>query len=111
MYSKIIFICVFLTLWLYNGVLHAEMRDPTKPSTLTEEAASPWQLSAIFISEERRVAIINGQTVTLGEDVEGEKVIAIESDSVILEGPEGKMTLYLFDQSIKQRVNGQGKGK
>lgn len=100
---KKLLICYLITnILLWNTHIFAQLRDPTRPVSFTDtDSSSPWQLSAIIISAKRRVAVINDKSMQIGDIVFDQKVIAIESNYVILEGPEGKMTLYLLDKQIK----------
>ena len=100
-----IFVIMYL---LFVNTALAALMDPTRPLIFQENAAQPLQtsdLQAILISENRRIAIFNGQTLHLGSELGGFKVVDIEPNTVHLEGPDGKMTLFLFNQTIKKSVN------
>ncbi len=69
--------------------------DPTRPPTAaeirawrgetgTETADSEWQLQSILTSPTRRLAIINGQRLQPGDQVDSAEVISIEPDRVVL---------------------------
>ena len=65
------------------------LRDPTRPYTGTPVAGMPardssFRVTAIFISENRRVAIINGQRVSEGDRVDGATVVEILANSLRL---------------------------
>ncbi len=63
------------------------LRDPTRPylePTPVTKAQSRFHLSAIFVSDDRRVAILNGKRVKVGDLVEGAKVIEILNDELRL---------------------------
>ena len=56
------------------------MHDPTRPYSEQPRSASPavnFEVSAIFISSERRVAVLNGKRVVAGDVVDGAMVTAI----------------------------------
>jgi MSHA biogenesis protein MshK len=92
---------------LFTQAAYANLRDPTRPDNFQEAAAGQLpggELQAIIISKERRVAIFDGQTLTLGSQFAGFKVVAINPNTVHLEGPDGKMILFLFNQTIKRSV-------
>lgn len=95
-------LCIFIaqTTWAEN------LRDPTRPVISPPSASSsPIQtgdLQAIIISSGRRLAIFNGRPLTVGSELAGLKVVAIEANAVHLAGPGGKMILFLFNQTIKQ---------
>lgn len=64
------------------------LRDPTRPYAANvpgATTASPFTVNAIIISEERRVAIINGRRVSVGGSVHDATVVAIEKDHLVLE--------------------------
>jgi MSHA biogenesis protein MshK len=87
----------------------AELRDPTRPEGFvdksTEVRTDSLELNAIFISSQRKVAVINGQVVKVGDEVSGVKVISIDENSVELEGADNRMTLYLVSTPVKTPVN------
>jgi MSHA biogenesis protein MshK len=86
---KSIFLLVLLALVAaLNAAGAAELlRDPTRPTNevpaaRTAPATSSLRVSAVFISGERRVAIVNGQRVREGEVISGATVSKIEADKV-----------------------------
>lgn len=83
----------FVVLALLSALALAQ--DPTRPPTAAEIRAwmgevvaeavdSDWRLQAILASDQRRLAIINGQRVRPGDRVDGAEVLAIEPDRVVL---------------------------
>ena len=85
----------------------AELRDPTRPSDYiaNNSYTGPLVLSSIIISPDRRIAVINGVIVKVGEGYAGKKVISIDPNSVQLEGVDGRIMLYLVDSSVKEAVD------
>lgn len=76
------------------------LRDPTRPykaSVPAAKAAAPFSVSAIIISADRRVAIVNGQSVGVGGSVYGATVVAIEKDYLILDRNGKRITARLRD--------------
>lgn len=64
------------------------LRDPTRPysaAVTVPTAAVRFKLSAILVSEQRRVAVVNGQRVMQGDQVDGATVTEILSDELRLE--------------------------
>lgn len=62
--------------------------DPMRPDTLrvTENAAEPrYRVNAIIFSADRRIAIVNGQRVGVGDVIHQATVIAINKAEVIVE--------------------------
>lgn len=81
----------------------AELRDPTQPPDFISSGdtiVTTWRLDAIIISENRRIAIINGQSLKIGEKISGNQLVDVQPYSVQLEGADGKITLFLIDNSL-----------
>ncbi|NCP65806.1 MAG: hypothetical protein GW763_16720 [Paraglaciecola sp.] len=86
------------------------LNDPTRPassvaSTKDTQGEQSLKLNAIFITDERRLAIINGKSYSAGEQVQGKKVVTILANQVELAGPEGKQVLYVNNNNTKKDVN------
>lgn len=96
-------LCLF-----WAAAAYADLRDPTRPLLSLEKPGASqvpaWELQAIIISKNRKLAIFNGQTLRLGSEVGGFKVVAITPNTVHLKGPDGKMTLFL-NQTVKKSSN------
>ena len=97
---------------LMAGVLtgasgETEISDPTRPArsrqtspSATEEAELT--LQTVMLSENRRVAVINGQRVQLGDRAFGARVVEIGLSGVRLRRAEGDILLTLTAASIKK---------
>ena len=90
----------------------AELSDPTRPArsqrpspSVTEEAELT--LYAVMLSDHRRVAVINGRRVQLGDRVFGARVVEIGLSGVRLRREEGDVLLTLTAASIKKPARGQ----
>jgi len=77
--------------------------DPTRPRlpTTHSHTASPHPeqqplLTAIFIRDKDRLAVINGGTYRVGDHFQGGVVVRITHNSVELEGVGGKRHLTLL---------------
>jgi hypothetical protein len=88
----------------------AELVDPTQPPAFRPSApgagegeARPNRLTSIFVSPTRRVAVIDGSRVRVGDRIAESRVVAIELTAVRLEGPEGIFELALYPTPIKKR--------
>jgi len=68
-----------------------------KPTEI-KPVETPLKLKAILIGDHVRLASIDRSIVTVGDSVNGEKVLEIRSDRVILE-KEGKKRTLVLDQS------------
>jgi MSHA biogenesis protein MshK len=89
--------------------------DPTRPSpnntlfntsqnssTLTLQVL---KLTAIISNNESKQAIINGRSFAEGQQVQGYRIILISQNHVILDGSEGKQTLFVNNNNIKKDAN------
>ena len=86
----------------------ADLADPMRPSYAlpadTQGAApvSALAVSAVFISGERRVAVVNGQRVRVGETVGGAVVSRIERDRVSFRRGERSFDVPLLSARPRQ---------
>lgn len=91
---------------------YAQLRDPTRPPEQLGQsgetgAASGPVLQSVLLSPQRRIAVISGQTVKLGEKFGDATVVRISESEVVLrssgsgEGGEFQ-TLRLFPSIGKQ---------
>jgi type II secretory pathway component PulC len=75
-------------------------RDPTRPYSASvpgTTATASYRVNAIIISDDRRVAIVNGKRVGIGSAVHDATVIAIEKDHLILQRNGQYITARLKD--------------
>lgn len=87
-----VLLAVFLTLAAASAGLAQEplLGDPMRPYRVESAAGAqtagprPLQLSAILVSEKRRIALINGRFYREGDAVGGAQITRIESGSVRL---------------------------
>ena len=117
---------VFVTTGLYNTTV-AESFDPTKPPIFQNKPryAPPklaklnpqdFQVTSILVSDQRKVAVINNQVVTVGQVVTaGESakatVTGIRATEVTLSKARQEITVHLpSSQYIKPAGSGQSKG-
>ncbi|HYR06005.1 MAG TPA: hypothetical protein VEP71_04910 [Gallionella sp.] len=96
-----------LTMALLSVAANAEeLSDPTRPPPgFTLPAVSPASgtaanqsagLQSIIISKNRRAAIIDGETVELGDKYGGAKLIEVNEGSVVLRSAQGRQVMTLF---------------
>lgn len=85
----------------WASACQAGLPDPTKPPE-TAQTGGAMVLSAIMISAQNRLAVINGTIVHVGDEFSGMKVQAIESNRVVMEGPQGKTNLVLLTNPRKE---------
>jgi MSHA biogenesis protein MshK len=82
----------------------APFPDPTQPPTAAGAAggdASPigTQVESILIAPDRRLAVINGEQVTLGSKIAGGAVVRITETEVVVRGADGEQTFRLFPET------------
>ncbi len=114
-----------LQLMLAAGACHAEnLPDPTRPPaslwslhpTFGEEpsetpAAVP-VLQSIMLSATRKIAIISGQAVALGEKFGDARLVRLSQSEAVLRTAEGLQVLKLFpDVDKKERLVPQAEDK
>lgn len=104
--GKIVF---FIMIFMHIGwgvQCFSATADPTMPAvgpnTSTPETnASMYQLTEIIISYDRRLAVINGEYKKEGDEILGNRIVAISKNTVQLQGPSGKITLFLLGKPVK----------
>lgn len=82
--------------------------DPTRPATFG--AASPaavkapsYSVSSVVIGSDRRLAVVNGQTVSEGDRVDGARVVAVLAGGVRLQRGGREFTVELLPRRFKRR--------
>lgn len=105
---------IFLAVGMLGRGVAETLGDPTQPPNTTslspgQRTAKPlprWSLTATFIASDRRVATINGKRVTVGEQIGGATVLAIEPSWVSLQAPNSRKTLtvQLLPKEFKRMV-------
>lgn len=81
-----------------SAVADSDFRDPTRPWRATvavSEAPKRFVVNAIIVSDERRVAIVNGKRVGEGQVVAGATVVEITKDAVRIDVDGREQTLQL----------------
>ena len=75
----------------------AQEAKPPLPQRQTPQKEAPISLtlSGILYSKELPLAIINNQTLKIGEEIEGAKILDIKEDRVIIEKNNKRVTLFL----------------
>jgi hypothetical protein len=88
------------------------LRDPMRPfepvqspAVEVRTAASPYSLTAVFVSSTRRIAVINGQPCHEGDEVDGAIVTRIDERSVALERAGRETVLRLPVQAAGVRTH------
>lgn len=90
------------------------MSDPTRPAQVQEAGAAPAPapqgpvLQSVLISPERRLAVIDGRTVALGDKFGSATLASVTETEVILKDDSGSRRLRLFPRVDKRAAAGQG---
>ncbi|MDX2493508.1 MAG: hypothetical protein QNK27_00915 [Desulfuromusa sp.] len=61
-----------------------------------------WQLTAVLISAGRSVAVINGKSLQVGAQLDGYKLVRIDSDQVVLKNKQRTLTLRRAGTGLKK---------
>jgi MSHA biogenesis protein MshK len=92
---------------LLAPALAQQLPDPTRPPTVIgqgEEVVSVGPvLQSVLIAPDRKMAIISGQTVRLGEQFNGAKLVSVSETQVVLRNGSEQQTLKLFPDIDKHR--------
>jgi len=84
-----------------------QLQDPTRPPELIgqgeETVSSGPVLQSVLIAPDRKVAIISGQAVSLGQRFNGARVVGISETQVVLRNGSELQTLKLFPDIDKHR--------
>jgi hypothetical protein len=103
-----IFLGLAFTAALSGAPAYAQsINDPTRPADYKTADAEQTDLvlGAILIAPQRRIAVINDQTVKVGDYVAGYQVVAIENAAVDLQrAPGDALTLHLLRDEVKTPV-------
>lgn len=106
-------LAVLATVLLLAGEAGGAVPDPTRPPTAEEirawrdrgsTGAAAWRLESILISDRRRVAVINGHTVSRGDSVGDARVASIEPGSVTLKTNGKTLELTLDGQARSSNI-------
>ncbi len=104
--KTIFYLLLMLCLALPAGA--QPLRDPTRPPEGRPAAGNAslpvqhqWRLSSILISAERRIAVVDGQAVQVGQTVSGAHLVAIEPQRVLLRHGQKEIALHLTKTGLK----------
>jgi MSHA biogenesis protein MshK len=91
-----------------HPLLAEALDDPMRPPVAlskgnnTQKMVTGYELSSIFISSNRRAAIINGRNVTIGDRVNRARVLEIGATEVVISVAGKRRILTLLPVSIKK---------
>lgn len=109
---------LFVASSAFGVVAQENLPDPTRPPSSfavggmgSPAASSGPVLQSVLISSGRRIAVINGQTVHVGDKVGEARVAKISEGEVVLNDGKSLQTLKLFPGAEKQRTGGREQSK
>lgn len=95
-----------LTLALFSLTSAAQpLRDPTRPPpgafAVAKAGAKPvagksMTLQTVLISPQRRTVVISGRIMSLGDKMDGYRLVEIRATEVVMKGSKGTRTLRLY---------------
>lgn len=88
-----------------SALAEDSFRDPTRPYSAPEYSGvvqPNFEVHAIFFSDKRSVAIVNGKRVTVGNDLNDAKVLAITRNSVTLDLDGEQVVLTVRGRADRQ---------
>jgi len=94
------FCLLFLVSW--NPLSASPLNDPTKPihfssgSKETKKVSTEYQLTGIFFKQGKYEAVINNSLYRKGDYVGNNKIVSIDSNSVVITGETGTKKLSLL---------------
>ena len=68
------------------------------------EAFGAYTVGSILVSPNRKMAIVNGQQVQVGSEVDGAKVVSIDRDNVTLVINNETQQIFMNDGTLKQET-------
>ncbi len=89
------------------------LADPTRPAAALGSGAgggaaasgpAKWTLTSTLIAPHRRVAVINGRVMQVGQKIDGAELVAVESGSVLLRRAGQRIELKLIAGNVKEAV-------
>lgn len=105
-----LWVCLFTLLAQAQTQAQTEvLQDPTAPlsgvtsgasATGSREAGLP-RLQSIMLGNGPALAVLNGSSYRVGQQVEGYRVVAISADAVVLEKGGKRQSLTLFASKIR----------
>jgi hypothetical protein len=104
----------------FAGAAEQPLLDPMRPenfsdpSVLSAQDLHPatkepdWQFSAVLVSPQRLVAVINGQSVQVGDMLQGYRVQQIERDRAVLVKDKRRVVLQRAATGLKTPTHPSG---
>lgn len=89
--------------------VYSNLRDPTRPiaydsgelTTGAELGINGFKVEGLFISKSKRVALINGAFLVVGDMTSKGKLVAIFKDRVVLKEGEIMQVVFMINQKVR----------
>jgi hypothetical protein len=95
---------LFLICALAVTFSYASSRDPTCPPQKTASEGmilGDLQIKSIMISPHKKLVVIGDRYLTIGDEVMGAKIVAIDEDTVTFQGKNGQFIIAMFQPIVK----------
>jgi len=111
-------IAIALLALLGAPALEAELVDPTRPPDYRRAPPAVelplgndvWVLTGVKLAAGERLALLNGELVRPGAEVDGARVVAIRAAEVVLDKQGQRITVPLLERDVKRPAARQGAG-
>jgi len=108
MFRKLVFLfCILIIPYAY-----AKFHDPTCPPGMSQPyngtTKGDLQIKSIMITPNEKTVIIGDRHLTIGDRIMGARIIAINQNTVTLQGTNGKFTIAMFHPIVKNEVTKNG---
>ncbi|MEM7540263.1 MAG: hypothetical protein AAF384_01630 [Pseudomonadota bacterium] len=98
-----------------DSVVLAALTDPTQPprahlasvARIQQKQVGGFVLSGVKITEEKRVAILNGQIVGVGDRVANSTVLEIHPSFVVIDYLNDERTVRLLAKQVRQPIESE----
>ncbi|PLX92011.1 MAG: hypothetical protein C0620_09820 [Desulfuromonas sp.] len=102
-------LALFMMAPLSANAWHDPMRPQGQPALATQaKPDSEFTVTSILLSQQRRVAVLNGRVVTVGDTIDQCRVVRISPDTVTLQQGDKRYELRLqtaqAGQVIKRKI-------
>ncbi len=73
-----------------------------RPAKRARDRAPSWRLQSVLVSPGRRVAVINGRALAVGERIHGARLVAIHPGHVVLQQGSRRIVVRLAMPKVKK---------
>jgi type II secretory pathway component PulC len=77
--------------------------DVNTDTTNERKKTDSWKLTAVLLSDTRSVAVVNGQSMQLGDVLDGYTLMTIHKDRVVLNGKGRKLVIERSGTGLKKK--------